>query len=511
MKPYIPVLSRSLRSWTLHVPALVAALALGGCDTDKLLEPEPSDVIPPEALDSPVGLATFRNAGLGDFQVAYSGSSTLEGVVNYGGLLADELESTDTFPTRDDMDARRIRDDNSNNLAVFSSLARARVSAERGTAQFAKLQQDATTGGRATATDTLNFFGQRAELFNLAGYTYVFFAENYCEGVAFAEVDESGNIIPAAPINRDQTLLRALARFDSAQALAGRARPTTANPAGVINQTQERLARLGKARAYMHRATSRTSAFMDSALAVLGGQAETLVPTSFEYRIFHSENAGRQNNGVDQFVFRQLRWRVGNRQGGTGLPFRDAYVPGVDVRTANVANGIGFDGRAHFRTLKYPARNSSVVLGGGVEARLIQAEVALNKGDITTFLAKLNGLRANVALNQCPERAAPPCVNPSAALAPLADPGTDDGRVNLLFQERAYWLHLTAQRLGDLRRLIRQYGRTPDAVFPSNLSTRRYELGTGNYGTDVSFPIPEQERNNPLFPQAGATCDNSAA
>ncbi len=107
------------------------------------------------------------------------------------------------------------------------------------------------------------------------------------------------------------------------------------------------------------------------------------------------------------------------------------------------------------------------------------------------------------------ERAAPPCVNPSAPLPALADPGTDDGRVNLLFQERAYWLHLTAQRLSDLRRLIRQYGRTADAIYPSNLPTRRYELGTGSYGTDVSFPIPEQERNNPLFPQTGATCDNS--
>ena len=47
---------------------------------------------------------------------------------------------------------------------------------------------------------------------------------------------------------------------------------------------------------------------------------------------------------------------------------------------------------------------------------------------------------------------------------------------------------------GDLRRLIRQYGRTQDNVFP---------VGTffkgGNYGTDVNFPVHVDEQNNPEF------------
>src|SRR5690606_40849192 len=38
-------------------------------------------------------------------------------------------------------------------------------------------------------------------------------------------------------------------------------------------------------------------------------------------------------------------------------------------------------------------------------------------------------------------------------LPPLEDPGTDEARVDLLFQERAYWLFLTGRRHADMRRL----------------------------------------------------------
>jgi len=46
-----------------------------------------------------------------------------------------------------------------------------------------------------------------------------------------------------------------------------------------------------------------------------------------------------------------------------------------------------------------------------------------------------------------------------AELAALTDPGTAEARVDLLFRERAFWFFLTGHRQGDLRRLIRQYGR----------------------------------------------------
>ncbi len=69
---------------------------------------------------------------------------------------------------------------------------------------------------------------------------------------------------------------------------------------------------------------------------------------------------------------------------------------------------------------------------------------------------------------------------------------TQAQRVDFHFAERAFWLWGTGHRLGDLRRLVRQYGRDSESVFP----TGAYFKG-GNYGTDVNFPIPLEEDNNP--------------
>jgi hypothetical protein len=43
-----------------------------------------------------------------------------------------------------------------------------------------------------------------------------------------------------------------------------------------------------------------------------------------------------------------------------------------------------------------------------------------------------------------------------------------------------------------MRRLIRQYGRSVDEVFPSG----EYLKG-GEYGEDVNLPLPVEEQNNP--------------
>ena len=45
-----------------------------------------------------------------------------------------------------------------------------------------------------------------------------------------------------------------------------------------------------------------------------------------------------------------------------------------------------------------------------------------------------------------------------------------------------------------MRRMIRQYGRTQDKVFPAGV----YYKG-GVYGSDVNFPVPDGEAVNPQF------------
>jgi len=115
---------------------------------------------------------------------------------------------------------------------------------------------------------------------------------------------------------------------------------------------------------------------------------------------------------------------------------------------------------------------------------MIEAEAQLAAGNTAGALATLNAARTTVT-----------------GLAPLADAGTTDARVNQLFRERAMWLFGRGYRLGDMRRLIRQYGRSAAAVFPVGV----WHKG-GNYGTDVNFPVPQAELNNPNLPSGANTC-----
>jgi hypothetical protein len=138
---------------------------------------------------------------------------------------------------------------------------------------------------------------------------------------------------------------------------------------------------------------------------------------------------------------------------------------------------VGFDGETdYFQQEKYPEMSSSTVLASGIEARLIEAEAAFQGGSAGQGMQILNALRT------------------ANGLGSLADPGSATGRTDLLFRERAFWLYLTGHRLGDMRRLVRQYGRAQATVFP----TGEYHKG-GEYGSDVNFPVSSDERNNPNF------------
>lgn len=116
-------------------------------------------------------------------------------------------------------------------------------------------------------------------------------------------------------------------------------------------------------------------------------------------------------------------------------------------------------------------------MADGIEARLIEAEAQLRANDLAGMTTTLNDLRAFF---------------PDFGLGNLAQPGIQAEAVDLLFAERAFWLYATGHRLGDMRRLVRWYGRTADQVFP----TGTYIKG-GDYGSDVNLPIPQEEQNNP--------------
>jgi hypothetical protein len=77
----------------------------------------------------------------------------------------------------------------------------------------------------------------------------------------------------------------------------------------------------------------------------------------------------------------------------------------------------------------------------------------------------------------------------------VTDPGSSAASIDLLFRERAFTLFATSHRLGDMRRMVRQYARPAESVFP----TGNYHKDGLKFGTDVNFLVPAPERNNPKF------------
>lgn len=421
--------------------ALVVVLALAACDG--LLDVELPNVIPPEKLEGEEGIRALYGGGRGQFAEIWSGGGGLPGRVLISGLVSDEFYSTAPLIEFDDVDRRDTQPDHRLVDLEFVGLQRARFALEDGVWRIHELQLDPASDSRI------------GELWALAGYTYLALAEDFCAGITVSEYPESGVPVFGSPLSGEEVLEVALERFAAAlQWTGGRA-------------DVEALARLGSARA----------------LLTLGRFAEAAgeavqVPDGFQYVNEHGESTSgnsdsfRLPNSVYGMGQSSRRWSVSEGEGGNGLAFRSAADPRVPVEATPT---LGNDGLSdNYGYLMYTSDADPFVMADDVEARLIEAEALLDSGG--DWLTVLNDLRTRVGLD------------------PLVDPGGVDARVDLLFSERAFWLFARGNRLSDLRRLVRQYGRAAEDVFP----TGSYFKG-GTYGPDVNIVLPDSERSNPNF------------
>lgn len=429
----------------LALVALAVPMLLGACNMDNVLAVSDPDIVTPENLDGPAGLATLRAGALGDFALALSGSAaghgSTPGLIHFTSSFTDEVRYAGTFPTRREVDERRILERNSEMTNLYRNLHRARASTENAAARLQAVGADPAQDPRI------------AEMRSLAGYTYLAFGENYCSGVPISTARADGQLEFGEPQATARLFEGALARFDSA----------LTNTAG--DDEQEWLARVGRARTLVD-----LGRFAEAAAAV------ATVPTSFVYDVEYSSNSARQENGVFQLTGVDRQFSVGEAEGGNGLAYRSAADPRVPWR--RTGDEVGQDGSTpFFLQQKYPNPDAPALLATGIEARLIEAEAALQANDVARFGAIHTQLRGTVGLG------------------PLVVAGLSrNALVDAHFRERAFWLWLTAQRLSDLRRLVRQYGRPAESVFPSG----SYFKG-GSFGPDVNFPIPIEERNNPRY------------
>ncbi len=426
-----------MRNLTILV---AAALSAAACSTDKILQADRPDLISPGNLDNLQGAAALYAGALGDFAVAHDGGNgggAGIGLVIATGFMSDEFRFGGTPPEIREMDLRSVRESNGAWLQTYLDQHRARGAADRAAAALKSV---------VTAADA-----RVGELYALAAAEIILIGEVYCSGAPLGSIDPE--IVYGDPLTTQQLMQAAIAKLDeAAQNLAGNARVTS-------------LVAVLRARALLNNAQ-----YGPAAAAVAG------VPTSFTYTTQHSSKTERQKLFPYNYMYNADSWLVSDREGTNGLNFATAN----DVRVPIDGDGSPsrFDARTpryYFR--KYNAFEASVTVASGVEARLIEAEAALKAGNNALWLSKLNDARQPFNMTQ------------------LADPGNATAREDLMFRERAFALFGTAHRLGDLRRLVRQYSRGPETVFP----TGAYHKDNLTRGTDVNVAVPISEKNNPKF------------
>jgi hypothetical protein len=477
--------------------ALVASVALlaSACDTNKLVEVTDPSRLQPGDLNNAGAVPALVNGAFRQFIGGYSGFGD-DAFLSASAVISDETYYGDSFPTRDAADRRDLQPTSLGNISddAFSRLQQARFNARRA---FGVVDQFSTPATAAADSAT------KAQLRTIEGYVYVTLSEGWCGDVPFSSLPDVGPIDPnaiegGAGLTTAQMNDTAVARFNEALA----------------NDPTNNLAAIGKARALLN-----LGQFAEAAAAVKD------VPDTYVFLLQHSDNTSAENNPMASLE-QNGRYGISNLEGGLDADGEALATDSDNSTSAPSAEGIAFRGLKDIRIPyelnpvtggecftngvtcwfndNYPDYNADVPLASGVEARLIEAEAALQANDGPDMVTILNSLRANVAQFAAalyPDRVIPDEFKTNGSpnpLAPLADPGTDAGRRNLLFQERALWLYNTGHRQGDLRRLARApYNLPVDSVFPSGPFFR------GDvYGEDVAYPVPFAEQNNTAFDAA---------
>jgi hypothetical protein len=453
------------KSWAAFAMGI---LALAACNPSDVLVVHDPDVINPTDVQSAAGANSVRLGALARLNSATTGGSATpsEGLFLLSGLLADEWNNGDSFIARWEVDQRAITTMNNFLTDTDRMLHRARLAASQA---IDLLKQFNPLGPPADV----------AEMYFVQAYIENALGENYCNGLIISNV-VNGVEEYGSGITTQAAFERALAHADSGLALITGTSTADVKVRNALSVIKGRiLVNLNK--------------LPEAATAVAA------VPTSFKYQMLQSQTTN--DNVIWTYNNIARRYSVSTGEGTNGLDFATANDPRVPTCQGGdvVCKAIGVSLTQRDDKSAFPiwvqriwtARDNPVTIAGGVEARMIEAEAALKAGNPAGAIAKLNQARTEGGV--------------TGLAANLTDPGTTAAEVNLIFRERAFWMFSTGHRVGDLRRLIKYYGRTTESVFP----TGAWHKG-GNYGPDVNFPLPQAEENNPNVTAGKACTDRNA-
>ncbi len=435
--------------------------------SDVLVVPPPAGVTPSSAYQNQIGAEGLLAVGKGQvFQGLAGGAFSSKGLLPWSSVLGDEFRWTyfSYFAEDANIDARTTVGTGGfqeSGDATIQLLLRARLTL---LSAVPELERHEPASGQS----------KTGEAFALVGYAELLVAEDYCAGAVLDALVPVKGVQYGVPLTMDSLLGAAAADFDSAAAHAGG------------DATIAALAAVGSARALLDRGQ-----FAAAAAAVRN------VPTNFLYNTELELGSGAP--GTFNLYGEQARYtgcgyvNVGDRKGGNGLDYVSAQDPRLVLSTAVAKTCDGLYGGSAdsvwYEPVKFGNPSTYVPLATGVEARLIEAEAALHANAVSTWAADLSALRGDTAnthvmfdTSQVPIKA--DSTTGASAIA----------QVDFLFRERAFWLFGTGTRLGDMRRLIRQYGRDQSVVFPVGPYPSGHNPNLPSplpsYGTDVNLTLP---------------------
>lgn len=439
----------------------VAVGVLAACSTykDQLLSPQQPGIIGPDQVGSPTSADALRIGALSRLKTATLGTTGTETMYTMAGLLTDEWKSGDTFSQRVETDQRSIQTSNADVQAFYAA-----EQVLRGAAKDAI--QSLTT---YLPLPKANF----SQMYWVMGLAEMQLSEAFCNGIPFG-VTNDGVPSYTNPLTNADGFALALAHIDSGLAFATESDTFAVNTKYNLLVTRARiLIDQGK---------------FTEAAALVGP-----VPTS--YRWYATYSLTTSDNPMWSFNTSQKRWVVGDSFDVTGviknaLPFASAKDPRVPVTgtSLNSTLKLAFDNLTNFVSQSIWGRTDSAPIISGIDARLYEAEARLQANDIAGMMTILNALRA------APQALGSAYSTP--VMAALPTPATQSAAIDLYFREKAFWSFSRGTRLGDLRRLVRQYKRTQDNVFPVGTF---FKNGSPPYGTDVNFPVTTNENPNPNF------------
>jgi hypothetical protein len=440
-----------------------------GCSslTDSLLQAKDPDLILPGNVNDAQGAQALYIGAIGRLRTSTVSTSSLqEPEFLFSGLLADEWSTSSTFVQNDEVDERSIKLDNSSVRNQFRELERVRTATNQAIAALNKFLPNEKV--------------KIAEMYFARGFAEAQLAQDFCNGIPLSDGTQEdytkglGKPLPVAEV-----FARSIASYDSALAFA------SGTDAASIDIA--RAARIGQARALLG---------IDKVTEAAALVSVANVPTSYSYDATQSTGGG--SNAIWGQGASSRRYTVGDSLEGNArnllvknaIPFFSAKDPRLPVKYTISSKGDttkSQDGFTFSRTTTLWGQLTPVPLVSGLDARLIEAEAKLRAADYPGMMTILNSLRsAGLKLGEIQLK--------TTDLPALAVPTTKVDAENLYFREKAFWTFSRGQRLGDLRRLIRFYGRTPEATFPVGEHYRG-----GNYGPDVNLPVPTDELTNPNF------------